>query len=468
MSRPSASLEPAIIVIFGITGDLSQRYLLPSLYHLIKDGLLHEKTEILGITRGNTTSQELFERVELCVNEIDKICDPAALKAMHDHTTMFQMDLNDPSSYSALAEKLNSVEQANGICMNRLYYLSIPPSAYKPVVKLMGEARLNESCQHNQAATRLLVEKPFGFDLSSAQDLITQTSQHFNEEQIFRIDHYMAKETVQNILTFRFKNPIFEATLNNTQVSSIEIIAKEKIGIEGRADFYEPLGALRDFVQSHLIQILGIITMDKPASLDSKNIHKCRQEALAKIEPVPADKINQRVQRGQYKGYKEEVKNQDSVTETFVSMTVYSRSQRWQNVPIRLMTGKALDERKTEVRIIFHESASTESNELRFRIQPNEGIELDLATKKPGYTGEVQATALEFSYKNSFNNTGHPDAYERVLIDAVRGDHTLFATSEEVLSSWRILQPVLDAWSKSSGDLELYEPGSAGPSARKA
>jgi glucose-6-phosphate 1-dehydrogenase len=456
-------LEPAILVIFGITGDLSQRYLLPALYHLVKDGLLHEQTEIIGITRGDTSIEELFEKVELCVNEVDKVCDPAALKAMHDRTSMFKMDLDDPDGYSALLQRLNGIEEDKGMCLNRLYYLSIPPQAYLPVVRLMGERGLNQSCQHGKAESRLLVEKPFGFDLKSAEELIAETAKVFGEEQIFRIDHYMAKETVQNILTFRLKNPIFEALWSREHIASIDIIAKEKIGIEGRAAFYEPLGALRDFIQSHLLQILGIVTMDKPYDMDSDHIHQAKQAALNQIEPVPADKVHERAVRGQYRGYREEIHNTDSVTETFAAMTVFINSQRWQDVPVTLLTGKALDERKTEIIVTFHGSPDTASNKLRFRIQPNEGIELDLVTKKPGFAYEVQTTAMDFSYQNDFQDHGHPNAYERVLVDAVRGDHTLFATGEEVLASWRVVQPVLDEWSKQADDLVIYEPGTAGP-----
>jgi len=458
------SLEPAIIVIFGITGDLAQRYLLPSLYHLIKDGLLHQQTEIIGVTRGTVSIEALFEKVELCVNEIDNVCDPDALQAMHERTSMFQMDLDDPAGYKALLDKLNKLEEQKGMCMNRLYYLSIPPQAYLPVIRLMGKQGLNASCQHNQAVSRLLVEKPFGFDLHSAKELIAETSKVFDEEQIFRIDHYMAKETVQNILTFRFQNPIFEALWSQKHIASIEISAKEKIGIEDRATFYEPLGALRDFIQSHLLQVLGIIAMDKPDMLDSEHIHKAKQAVLQQVEPVPADKIRGRVVRGQYIGYREEVNNPESLTETYAAITVFIDNPRWQKVPIRLSTGKGLDERKTEICVTFHGTPDAASNQLRFRIQPNEGIELDLVTKKPGYTKELQATVMDFSYSNDFVNHGHPNAYERVLVDAVRGDHTLFATSQEVLASWRVVQPVLDDWAKQSGDLLFYKYGARDPS----
>jgi len=273
----------------------------------------------------------------------------------------------------------------------------------------------------------------------------------------------MAKETVQNILTFRFQNPIFEALWSRQHIASIEISARQQIGIEGRAAFYEPLGALRDFIQSHLLQILGIVAMDQPSANDSQHIHASKQAVLEQIEPVPADRLAERVVRGQYRGYREEVKNPESMTETFAAMTVFINSDRWQGIPVRLLTGKALDEHKTEICVTFHGPADAAKNQLRFRIQPNEGIELALVTKQPGYTQTVQTTTMDFSYRHDFDNHGHPDAYERVLVDAVRGDHTLFATSQEVLASWRVVQPVLDAWAKQKDDLQFYEPGSHGP-----
>jgi len=463
MKSNEPQLEPAIIVIFGITGDLSKRYLLPSLYHLIKDGLLDDKTEIVGVTRGTTTASELLDSTELCGEVDNHTCDPDALEKMRSHTTMFQMDLTEASDYTKLHTMLDEMETRIGVCMNRLYYLSIPPQVYMPVIRLMGKAGLNTSCQHGEAMTRLLVEKPFGFNLQSARELIKETGEVFGEEQIFRIDHYLAKETVQNILTFRFKNPIFENLWNSKYISGITISAHEKIGIEGRGTFYEPLGALRDFIQSHLMQVLAIVTMDKPEIFDSEHIHKAKQELMQKIEAVPGDKVVTRALRGQYNGYRDEVKNADSITETYAAVTVYIDNERWQKVPIRLSTGKALSERKTEITVSFDGETGEKVNHLRFRIQPNEGIELDLLTKKPGFSDELQTTIMDFSYANDFASHGHPDAYERVLVDAVRGDHTLFATDEEVLASWRVLQPVVNEWSKNGSDLVFYKPGTTEP-----
>ncbi len=452
-------LEPAIIVIFGITGDLSRRYLLPSLYHLMKDNLLHDKTRIVGITRGNMSPKELLDQTKMCGQDNENVCDPKALQQMQANTTIMHMDLINQADYIELHKQLDDIESKEGVCMNRLYYLSIPPQVYTPVIRLLDEAGLNTSCQHGRAMTRLLVEKPFGFSLSSAEELIVTTEHVFREEQVFRIDHYLAKETVQNILTFRFRNPIFESLWDRHHIASITINAYQKIGIEGRAVFYEPLGALRDFIQSHLLQILAIVTMDRPKEFTSEQIHLSKQALMRHIEPIPADQVGKRTRRGQYEGYREEVNNQHSTTETYAEIKVFINNSRWQNVPIYLSTGKALSERKTEVCIDFYGKEGEMMNRLRFRIQPNEGIELDLLTKRPGFRDEVNQTAMDFSYQHDFENHGHPDAYERVLVDAVRGDHTLFATSEEVLASWRVIQPALDEWSKRNDDLFFYERG---------
>jgi glucose-6-phosphate 1-dehydrogenase len=420
-------LEPAIIVIFGITGDLSQRYLLPALYNLLKDNLLPAQTQILGVSRRDLNADELFDKVELCVDQSDRACDPNVLKAMRQRTSILKMDLENPDSYDALQAKLNGMEDSAGMCLNRLYYLSIPPAAYGPVVSLLGERGLNTSCQHGQAAVRLLVEKPFGHDLPSAEKLIAETARHFKEEQVYRIDHYMAKPAVKELMAARLKDNALHELWNNQNVSSVEIAAKETIGIEGRT-FYDSLGALRDFVQNHLMQILGLVVMDRPTSPDSQHLHANKETGLEQIDPVPRDKVGQQAVRGQYRGYQAEVDNPQSTTETYVAVTVYSRSPTWQGVPFTMLTGKKLNERTTRI---------------------------TAKLKRPSASGET-----ELSWSSEGGNT-----YERVLLDALSGDRTIFASSREVLASWQILQPVLDSWQDSSQDLIIYEPGTAGPEA---
>lgn len=456
MAAATEQLEPTILVIFGITGDLSQRYLLPALYRLISQGFIDQKTAVIGVTRGDTSVEQLFEKMENNLAEADDF-DVQALNSLKAQTEMFRMDLDQAGDYARLLEKLNTIEDQRSVCMNRLYYLSIPPKAYESVIELIGQAGLNTSCQHNQAVTRLLVEKPFGFDLNSAKQLINTTTKVFKEQQIFRIDHYMAKETVQNMLTFRFQNPIFGSLWSNKYIDRVEISAREHLGIEGRAAFYEPLGALRDIIQSHLLQILGIIAMDRPEKLDSDQIHARKQAVLEQVLPV--SDVAKNAQRGQYRGYRQEVNNPASNTETFAAINLRIDNDRWRDVPFRLVTGKALDERKTEIFVNFYGKERQTSNQLHIRIQPNEGIELDLRTKRPGYTYDMQTTPMDFSYRDDFGENSQPNAYERVLVDAIKGSRTLFATSQEVLASWRIVQPVIEAWSSSDEGLTIYEPG---------
>jgi len=452
MASDVTALDPSIIVIFGITGDLSKRYLLPALYHLFKVGLLDERSVIVGISRRDMTAAQLLDGVELCHEEPNGVCDPDVEKRLRNQTRMVQMDLGDQQGYHHLHELLDGIEAEAGICMNRLYYLSIPPVVYEPIVGLMGQASLQNGCQHGSAASRLLVEKPFGYDTSSASTLIDSIGAVFKEDQLFRIDHYLAKETVQNILTFRFDNPIFEAIWDKDHIEHIEIIASEQIGIMGRAVFYEPLGALRDFIQSHLLQLLAIVTMDKPAQMDSDHIHEMKQQLLDTVRPVGQDAQGVfDALRGQYQGYREEVDNMQSVTETFAAIRTTIDNDRWRNVPIIIWTGKGLGEKRTEIIVAFRNGLRP-PNRLRFRISPSEGIEVELLAKKPGYATELEPAIMDFSYDDSFEDHRHPNAYERVLVDAIRGDHTLFATSHEVMAAWQVVQPVLDAWQRDGGN----------------
>lgn len=460
-----SGLEPTILVLFGITGDLSRRYILPALYHLYRDNLLPEHTQIVGVSRRDVPVQEILDTTKMCVLEKESECDPAGLKRMQQNLQMYQMDLDSAADYDRLLAYLNQLEEAHGVCMNRLYYLAIPPDAYEPVVNLLGSRKLNASCRHGNASTRLLVEKPFGYDLASAQTLINNISKHFKETQVYRIDHYLAKETVQNILTFRLHNAIFESLWDNRFISRIDIEAKESIGIEGRATFYEQTGALRDFVQSHLLQLLAITTMDNPADMTSDAIHASRLALLNAVEPVPKDKITALTVRGQYDGYKQEVDNPKSTIETYAAITLFIINQRWADIPVHIRTGKALDEKRTTISLTFkHQQGATHHpNVLTFYVQPQEGISVELYVKKPGFDFELQRVPMEFRYAGSFGSRTHPDAYERVLIDAVRGDRTLFASSEEVLASWRIIENVVEAWRANDDGLQVYEKGSTGP-----
>lgn len=457
------ALVPTIIVIFGITGDLAKRYLLPSLYTLFKQGLLHEKTVLVGISRRPIETELIFDELRVGIEKAGKELDSAVIDNMRERTHGFQLDMDDPGGYAALLQELNRIEEGQGVCMNRLYYLSIPPSAYANVITHLGMGGLNASCQHGEAVTRILIEKPFGDDLASATKLVDTINQSFGEQQIYRIDHYLAKETAQNISTFRFENPLFETIWNNRHVDSIDIVASEKIGVEGRANFYEQQGALRDFIQNHLLQLLAVTTMDQPERFDSEAVHDAKLHLLQSIRPIGPEQVAAQARRGQYAGYRDEVGNPSSAIETFAQITTYIDTPRWEGVPVRVRTGKAMADKRTTVTFTFRDRDAElpnlpNSNTLQFRIQPDEGIALNLIAKKPGFEHQLQPVAMNFSYSQDFLG-GQPDAYERVLLDAVRGDQTLFASSEEVLAAWRIVDAVVHAWAETSYDLTSYPYG---------
>ena len=462
MVKPSA-LKPSILIVFGITGDLAKRKILPAIYQLCKEKMLPEGTKILGISRRDVSIDEFLDTVNLCVNEKDGICDPAVIERIRSCTGMFKLDPLNDQDYILLKEHLDNFERECGDCMERLFYLSIPPQVYGPIISKLGQHGLNLGCEHGQGVAKLMIEKPFGYDYDSAEILIRETEKVFKEEQIYRIDHFLAKETAQNILKFRRHNPVFSSQWNGRQIRRIHVIAKEQIGIENRVNFYERVGAMRDLIQSHLMQLLSLTALEMPDELNSDSIHAAKHEFMKSLlAPDLSVGITNQVIRGQYDSYKDEVENPHSYTETFVSMILRSNKPEWENCEFKLTTGKALDEKVTIIKVYFGDD---DPNVLSFRIQPDEGIDIDLLIEQPGFVHNLQKVKMNFSYSQSFD-TPH-DAYERVLIDALRGDKLLFATKSEVMSSWRILQPILNEWVKTGDDLVIYKTGGKGPSIKR-
>lgn len=431
--------QPAIIVIVGISGDLSKRKLLPALSKIAEAGALPEKYQIIGVTRKiNTAISEL----------LGKTHNPDLIK---DNLSLFEMDLTSQADYLRLKEHLQKVEQEFGKPAQRLFYLSVPPQISGSIIESLGLSGLSQVDD-----TKLLLEKPFGVDLASAKELTENINLYFKPEQVYRIDHYLAKETVQNLLVFRRDNSLFRRTWNKDFIEKIEIIAQEEIGIEGRAVFYEQTGALRDLVQSHLLQLAALVLMNLPEAENWSLVPGARYEALKKLSLPPAP-VTDNVIRGQYLGYQTEVNNIGSQVETFVSLNLFSSDPRWQGVPITLTTGKALDAKFVGVKIYYKKDHDNEASELVLRLQPNEGVDLYLWSKKPGYDFQVDKHTLKFNFGEHYQS--FPEAYEQVLFNAINSDHSLFASSEEILESWRIIDVIQKAWQMSADDLLTYEPG---------
>lgn len=455
-------IDPAIITIFGITGDLANRKLLPSLYDLIAEDILPEDAKIVGLSRRETSPEEIIAALQTSKKEQGDDCDETVLAKLQSILQIVHMNIAESEDYTLLKSTLDAIEKDAGVCMSRIFYLAVPSPMFEVIATNLGSHGLNNGCQHGSGDSRLLIEKPFGHDIASAKALIANLQSSFSEEQIYRIDHYLAKETVQNILTFRFKNSLFAGAWDSHHISRIEVSAHEAIDIEGRANFYESVGAYRDIIQSHLLQLVALVTMDQPREMTSSEIHAKKLALLSQVRSPLPEQMGRLTRRAQYKDYKNEVDDQESTTETFAQATFSIDTHRWRDVPIKVTTGKALSKKQTEIRIFYKSETDASETELVLKIQPDEEILLDLNIKKPGYDSETETVRVNFNYKNEGKHLT-VDAYERVLVDALRADKTLFATSDEVLACWEISQPILDAWQNNEVELHMYEKGSNGP-----
>jgi glucose-6-phosphate 1-dehydrogenase len=424
----SSREKPTVLVVFGISGDLAGRYLLPALSTIKKAGQLPENFEILGLSRRRIFKSSVLKSKTRNLSSI---------------LTMQQLDMQDIKAFAELKKNL--------IGKNVIFYLAIPPSTVPKVISLLGKAGLNTK------NIKLLLEKPFGTDLASARLLVSQTVKYFSEDQIYRIDHFLAKEVAQNLTVFLGRNALFRNVWNGKFIERIEIVAAEQIGIEGRSDFYEQTGALRDLLQSHLMQLAALTLMEPCDDVyNTDEIANRRKKALSEIMPVKG-RLLKEVKRAQYSGYKQEVENPSSRTETYVRLRIACKNHRWKKVPIILATGKALNDKLYEIRVFFKATDLHQTNRLRLRVQPREGFELDIWVKEPGYERKLQSHSLSFAYNSHFKRL--PDAYEQVLLDVVNGVQALFASNQEVIDSWRVLQPVLDLWQKDDKPLPVYQKG---------
>jgi glucose-6-phosphate 1-dehydrogenase len=489
-NQPARTAEPCSVVIFGASGDLTQRKLVPALYNLRHDGLLADGGALVGFAR-RPKSDEQFRaemRAGAAAHSRTPI-DAAAWDAFAANMRYHQSDFDDPAGYAGLRALLDELDQARGAAPgagNRLFYLATPPEAYPTIVARLGEAGLNgPPPSHREGAgwTRIIIEKPFGRDLTSAQALNSHVLGAFDESQVYRIDHYLGKETVQNILTFRLGNSIFEPLWNRRYIDHVQILVAEKIGVEGRGGYYDSAGAIRDMIQNHMLQVLALTAMEPPAAFTATAVRNEKVKALQAIRPIAAEETGAYTVRGQYTDYRSEKGvAPGSRTETYVALKLAIDNWRWSGVPFYLRTGKALPERLTEVAITFkpppltlfahgsHAGHSSpegvmEPNVLALRIQPNEGIALRIGLKPPGSAIRLQPVDLGFHYGEGFGAAA-PEAYERLLLDAILGDATLFIRRDEVEAAWALVTPIMEGWAAGHAPKPApYWPGSWGPDA---
>jgi glucose-6-phosphate 1-dehydrogenase len=493
VGRETFTADDATIIIFGASGDLTARKLLPALFTLFDEGYLSERAPIIGVARRDKTDESFREEMAESVREHSRRPFSAEKWAAFEKRLFYRrLDLSHPDDYSGLKTAIEKIEKQAGVREKRLAYLAIAPELFIPTVESIVHAGLVPSDEQG-GWLRVVVEKPFGRDLESANEMDRQLSRLLSEDQIYRIDHYLGKETVQNILLFRFGNSIFEPLFNRNHVDHVQITVAESQGIEhGRGGYYEQAGALRDVLQNHVLQLLCLIAMEPPALFRAKDIRDEKLKVLKTLSPGDPHAVGNWVVAGQYTegemggqpvpGYREEDRvAKNSHRETYVAMQVGVDNWRWAGVPFYLRTGKRMPERVSEIAIQFTlpplhlfttiecegdfcERVETRPNTLIFRIQPREGISQTFAVKRPGMQYQIQPVTMDFAYESAFQH-GLPEAYERLLLDVLRGDSTLFTRSDELEAAWEFVMPALTHIEQDGFQPEPYRAGTWGPTA---
>jgi glucose-6-phosphate 1-dehydrogenase len=471
------------LVIFGATGDLARRKLLPALYNLAHEGALPERFNLIGVSRRDLSDDDFRQQAREAIEEFSRRTpDPQVLDGLLGHMQYIGNPFDDTAGYAKIGEAMDALdEEANGQPLNRVYYLSTAPEFFPVITEAIKENGLH---RHDKCDVRVVIEKPFGTDLESARRLQEVVHSVFRERQVFRIDHYLGKETVQNVMAFRFANYMFEPVWNRNYIDHIQITAAEDLGIGTRAGYYDGAGALRDLVQNHMLQLLTLVCMEPPASFEANKVRDEKVKVLQAIQPPKPEEVGDMTVRAQYvaggvagdevPGYLEEADVPDaSRTETYAALRLEVHNWRWAGVPIVLRTGKRLSRKVTEIAVQLKPvphmafqskgSVGVQPNQLILTVQPNEGVSLSLGAKIPGASMRIRPVNMEFLYGTSFMSQS-PEAYERLILDAMRGDATLFTRNDEVDAQWSIIDPILQAWKSDIGPpLETYEAGSPGP-----
>jgi glucose-6-phosphate 1-dehydrogenase len=462
---------PTSIVIFGASGDLTQRKLMPSLFNLFRKGRLPKQFQIVGYGGTAFTDEQFRAHLEQGIKEFasfkytDKEWNDFASRLFYQ-----QGHYDNPTDFEKLDSLLKNGEAGSG---NRMYYMATPPGVFPQIVDLLAQT---DQLTENESWRRVVIEKPFGTDLESARRLNEQIHKALNERQIYRIDHYLGKETVQNILVSRFANTIFEPLWNRNYIDHVEITVAEQVGVEHRGRFYDQVGVLRDMFQNHLLQLVSLVAMEPPVSFEATALRNEKVKVLSAIQPMKAEDIPRRTVRAQYKGYrKEEGVNPQSTIATYAAVRLQIDNWRWQGVPFYLRSGKFLKEKLSQITIEFKEpphllfpnaKEHMTPNMLVLYLQPDEGIHLRFEAKVPDTVAKMRSVDMEFHYEDSFGKTAIPESYERLLLDALSGDASLFTRADEVETAWALIDPIIEAWDTSGKKqpLVFYEPRSWGPS----
>lgn len=478
------NLAPCILVIFGATGDLTARKLIPAIYQLCLSGMLPAKFACVGFARRPKSHDDFRHEMKEALSKFarTKPLDENVFKHFSENLYYHRSEFDDEAGYRSLDAFLKELDAKLGTGGNRVFYLSTQSSFFAPIVEQLSHAGLITKGQ-NDPFNRIIIEKPFGISYDSSVALQNDLLKHVDESQIYRIDHYLGKETVQNLLVFRFGNALFESLWNSRYIDHVEITVAEDLGVGTRGNLWEESGLVRDIMQNHVMQLLSLVCMEPPASLDADAIRDEKVKVLKAIRPLNDDDIKNHCVRGQYKegyisgekviGYRQENNvNPTSQVETFAACRLFIDNWRWQGVPFYLRSGKRLTKRVTEIAIVFKEpphvlfqkmKQKTEANVLVMRIQPDEGISLKINCKVPGPSNPVVPVKMDFKYSSYFGLTP-PEAYERLILDAILGDSTLFAREDEVFESWKFFDPILNYWAENpASDFPNYEAGSSGP-----